>query len=274
MFRESRIIYPVKTKTTRPANSRRVLALAAVAAFFALAAALWYVSGLSALAVNNIEVAGADNIPKEEIRQAIEVSIAGRWWSLVPKNNYFAVSAGRTEENIRVKFPELAAVNADKIFPHGLRISASGRKLWGVYCMRPALSAPAAPCAYLDAGGTAYEELLRYNGWLLPVIYGSSVVKPGEIAVPPAMLEFFNQAKTELESLNGYALSFSFSTTTPDEVRLDLAEGFSLRITPSRPISEWLGVLKTVLEKDIGARRAELEYVDLRFGAKVFYKFR
>lgn len=273
MPRGSRIHYPVKAVPPKPFLKRPPFASVILLAFAGLAVGLWYVVGLPALAINQIEVSGATG-GAEEIRQAVEAMIAGKLWGLVPRNNFFAVSGGHMEQELRRRFPEFASVSVTKRFPQRMMVAVAGRELWGIYCERPSVTATPRGCGYLDVSGTAYEELGAFSGWLLPVIYGPEPARLGEPAVVPGTLEFFDSAKAGLVTLDGRLIAMTRSTTTPYDVRLDLAEGWYLWVTPDRPIGEWIGVLETVLAKEIGERRSELEYVDLRFGQKVFYKFR
>ncbi len=274
MLRESRIVYP--GKTTKPGRSfpkRQVFVLSGVLGILGLGIGVWYVAGLPALSVNQIEVSGTTAVPIEGIRQATAELISGKLWLLLPRNNFFVVSGKRIERELRQHFPEISAVEVKKNFPHRLLVHASGRQLWGVYCERPP-APPAGGCAYLDVNGLAYEELSGFSGWLLPVLYGPSAVRLGEAVIPSGRLQFFDRSKEALASLGGNLLWLSSASSTPEDARLGLAEGWQLWVTASRPVEEWADVLKTLLEKEIGAERARLEYIDLRFGNKVFYKLR
>ena len=51
-------------------------------------------------------------------------------------------------------------------------------------------------------------------------------------------------------------------------------EGWSVIVTRAKEPELWLPVLRTLLTEEIKGRRNQLEYLDLRFGNKVFYKFR
>lgn len=272
MPRESRIVYALKAKPPRPFPKRLVFWFAGIGLLLLLFAAVIYVANLPALAVNSIDVSGRD-ASAEEIRQAVRTMLEGNLLLVIPRKNFFAVSGERIADELRRRFPEVASVRVNKEFPHRIIIRAEKRHLWGVYCRREGTALPAG-CAYLDVDGTVYEELESFAGWLLPVIYGSVPARLGEPAVPPGMLGFFGDAQAGLERIGAKLLVLSFATSTPDDARLSLAEGWYLLVTRSRPVAEWMGTLRTVLEKEIGERRPELEYVDLRFGAKVFYKFK
>lgn len=281
MPRENRIVYPGKPKPRRP-FARRVLVIPGlIAALAVLGFGLWYLLNLPYLRVDEVEVVGVRQVSAGDIERAVRDDLSGAVWLLFPRASFFLVSTGALERRLRERFREIQEIDVSKRFPDRLTARVTERTLWGVYCVRSSSTVPpgqagepAHDCAYLDTRGVAYEELSRFAGWLLPVIYGAAPPRLGDPAVPAGTLELFNGARAALASLGGELLSLSRSTTTPDDVRLALAEGWSVWVTASRPIPEWMNILKTVLEKEIGERRSELDYMDLRFGAKVFYKFK
>lgn len=275
MLPPSRIVYPVKPKARRPFPKRIALALGVFGALIVLGGGLWYVANLPYLAVDRLEVRGASLLPPAEIEAAVHESIAGRGrWGFIPRSNFFAVSGKAIEYLLRQRFPSIEQVDVGRRFPDRLVIEIKERTLWGVYCSRGDSNEPPGSCAYLDTSGTAYAELSQFQGWLLPVVFGSGSVALGTAPIPPATLAFFGQARAALAAVGGDLLAMRLSTSTPADARLELAEGWELWVNTGRPTSEWSSALETVLEQEIGARRPLLEYVDLRLGNKVFYKYR
>ncbi len=271
----SRIVYPIKSKPQRPFSKRIAFVLLASAALGFLAGGLWYVANLPYLAVDRLEVRGASLLSPSEIETAVRESIAGRGrWGFIPRSNFFAVSGKAIEKRLGERFPSLEHIDVGRRFPDRLVIEIKERTLWGVYCSRGDTDDAPRSCAYLDTSGTAYEELSQFQGWLLPVVFGSGSVALGTAPISPATLAFFGQARAALAAVGGDLLALRLSTSSAADARLELAEGWELWVSTDRPIAEWSGVLETVLEQEIGARRPLLEYVDLRLGNKVFYKYR
>lgn len=270
MPRESRVVYPVRAQKRRPFPRRLLFVPLVLLLLASLGVGLWYALRLPALRVGSVVVYGAHRIGADDIEPAVRAAVSGTRWVVFPADSLFVVSAEAVERRLRDAFPEIQEVDVDKRLPNRLIVRVAERRLWGVYCA--AGGGPRA-CAYLDGRGTAYEVLARYEGWLLPVIYGSDPAALGTSAVPPETLAFYGQAEDALHGLGTRLLSLSVSSSTPGDARLATAEGWTLIVTSSRPAGEWLGALEALLA-DIGPRRANLDYVDLRFGAKVFYKFK
>lgn len=174
---------------------------------------------------------------------------------------------------IRAALPQLASVSVKKHFPNRLEITIRERALWGLACVRGE-SGGLSDCAYVDSDGVAYEPVSRIAGWLLPVLVSAEPARIGAEAVSQNFRLLFSQASAALAPIGGPLLWLAVATATPNDVRLGLAEGWEAIVSLGRPVSEWRAALETLLNEEIGNRRASLEYVDLRFGSKIFYKYK
>lgn len=280
---DSRVVYPVKAKPKKAFPRRVALGMLVIVALALAGVGAWYLLNLRFLRIERIEIRGQRLLAASELEAAVREMLGGSYFGAVPRNNFFFISGEELERGLVRRFSAIEQIAVDRIFPNRLAVNITERTLWGIYCDRPSarpepgadgVSAEERSCFYLDTRGIAYEELSDVRGWLLPVIYASRPVKAGEQAVPASALRYFKEADAAAAAASARILSMRLATTTADDVRLDLAEGWHLLVATSRPVSDWGRALATVLEQEIRGRRSELEYVDLRFGAKVFYKYR
>lgn len=223
------------------------------------------------------------SLDESEIRQRISSYLDGKVAMFLPRSSFFFVRSRRTEALLKDAFPRIASVSAAKIFPHGLKVEISERKLWGIFCndfktgVPPPLDAEtrAAACAYIDAGGFAYERAPASSGLLLIKIHGDGELEIPSQAIPQELVRRMITFGEELKSALAIdAVGFEFSSQISHEFRVKTSDGFSLWINRDDEFAGVTKVLKTVLDEEIKDRRDQLEYVDLRFGNKVFYKFR
>lgn len=231
-----------------------------------------YAMNSKAVRIERVWVYGAALLSPSEVESEVRNQIAGKKWFFLPNDNFFAVSAAVLGQSLLKKFTQASEVEVRKVFPRDVVVNVKERMLWGVYCARD--RGEIRSCFYVDDRGTAYEDISSLEGYLLPILYSSENVALGSKATDEETIAFFGAAKKAASEFGADLLSLTFSTSTPGDARLGFAEGWSAIVTLPRPVEEWSLILKTLLEKDIGARRAELEYVDLRFGNKVFYKFK
>ena len=273
MAAPSRIVYPSKPREKR-SRSRIWIGVFIVLGLAGLAISFGYAFYLPYFRIQQIEIHSAEIIPAAEVEAVIRREITGREWLILPRDNFFLISGEGLEHVIRDRFSQIETVSVGRRFPNRLTVEIRERILWGIYCRRENLAAPPDSCLYLDTHGVAYEDLSDIQGWLLPVVYAAGTKVIGEEAVSPSAIEFYESAEGSLRGVGAEMLWVSFSTSSPAEMRLGLAEGWNILVTASRPVEEWTKVLAVVLEKEVAGRRSELEYVDLRFGNRVFYKYR
>ena len=67
-------------------------------------------------------------------------------------------------------------------------------------------------------------------------------------------------------------MSYELISDFPKEIRVVGPEGYRVYFDRESDLQNAFRVLKTVLAEEIKDRRARLDYIDLRFGNKVFYK--
>ncbi|OGG73382.1 hypothetical protein A3A38_03015 [Candidatus Kaiserbacteria bacterium RIFCSPLOWO2_01_FULL_53_17] len=226
------------------------------------------------LRVAEVRVAGAHAISASAIEAVVRDELSGSEWLVLPRNNLLFVSASRIRERVAREFGGIAETKVDREFPKRLDITVSERDLWGVACDEPPRDGASGHCFYLDRNGTTYEEVSGVSGWLLPVIYLGRVVPEGAGAVSPELVSFFDRSRDSLGGIHEQLLSMAVATATPGDVRLRVAKGWDLLVSSDREPAEWVYVLKTILDDEIGARAGRLDYIDLRFGNKAFYKYR
>mgnify|MGYP001615339281 CR=1 FL=1 len=238
----------------------------------AFLAGLVYLMNLAALRTEKIEVYGALLLNAADVENEVRDDLSGKRWFFLPKNNFFMISTASLRAGLLNKFSQASEIKVAKKFPSGIAVTLEERALWGIYCVKD--EAITRSCLYVDTRGIAYEDVSNVEGSLLPVIYAYRGAAAGAKVADEGLLDFFAKAKGAAAGIQADLLSLTLSTSTPEDVRLNFFEGWQAIVSRSRPPEEWAALLKTVLEKEIGVRRGQLDYVDLRFGNKVFYKYR
>lgn len=224
--------------------------------------------------VGEVRIFGAHSVSASAIEAVVREDLSGNRWLLVPRDNLLFVSAKHVEERLAHEFGSITNIRVDREFPKRLGVNVSERDLWGIACdHEPKPDAPSR-CFYLDRNGTAYEEVSGVSGWLLPVIYMNGSVAEGADAVPPELMTLFDGSQTSLVRIPERLLSLTVATATPGDVRLRVAEGWEIWASLGDAPEDWGKTLATLLQQEIGDRKKNLNYVDLRFGRKVFYKYR
>lgn len=117
------------------------------------------------------------------------------------------------------------------------------------------------PCYYVNQNGEAAAEAPRLRGTLFPKLYDE---REGEKRIEERLLAFIRRFYDlgQFVVKNDETLEIGW----PGAMRVKT----SLKDNPKK-VAENLAL---ILEKEIGDRRDEVDYIDFRFGNRVYYKFR
>lgn len=232
--------------------------------------------------ITAIEISGTEQLDPSAIRAALSEDLRGNYLFFIPKDSFFTSHAGTLALNLRQHYLQIKDIKIEKKFPHTLAVTIEERDLFGIFCPTPAPatntdSVPILPpCAFIDTTGFTYREAPRSSGSLiLKITEDTDKVTIGESAIDPALLRDMQTFKNGLARSNGlHVTSFQLKTALPHEIRVSVSEGFDLWFDRTQDSIASLDILKTVLGQEVKNRQADLAYVDLRFGNKVFYKFK
>lgn len=237
----------------------------------------------SALQVRTIDIRGLEAISDARIRESVRGFLAGSYGFFLPRSSYFLVSPSALEKEIKKQTLRVERASVVKAFPDTVEIAIQERKPWAVFC--GSISVPqgekdvvpeSSPCFYLDRTGFSYEEAPESSGSLLLGITGDRRdARIGAFLIDSKTLESMILIGDRVErTLGARVVAYELSEAVPSEVRARLDKGFTVIFKKEDNFEEAFGVLKRVLDEEIRDQYNKLAYIDLRFGNKVFYKFR
>lgn len=265
----SRIIYTPEVKRKKQIPSQKLFLWITI--FFLIIfvlAAIIYLLRLPALEVNKIEISGNYTIEKSDIEDRINGILNGFSFYFIPKKNYFLARPGTIEQNLLETFPRIGEAAIQKKPFGGLRIEIKEREAWAIYCSQK--------CFFIDKSGFMYEEAFMNSGNLIRFIKtDDESLGIGKYAVQNETINLFLQLEEKINlSGLGPVTEYNLSLKSPGELRIKTGEGFYLELNLDDNFNRVFAILETVLNDEIKEKRANLEYIDLRFGNKVFYKYR
>lgn len=293
-FQKSKILYTGERGQgafpQRRRRSRRwVWAFGIIFSFFVTGAGAWYALQQPIFRFTEFRLMGLRATPQDAVLASLRSEFAGMRFMVIPRDSYFIVSSESLEAYLKRAFPRIASVAVAKKIGEPLDLSFTERTLWGILCAREKGDADLEDsdadtvsreqqkesCFYIDRAGYAFEDVSSFAGSLFPVLFVDHAGALGEQLVTPDETAFFEEASSFLRASAGLSLfSAEFSRKNPDDVRLRLKEGWHLIVPREKNPAEWVAILKTLLAGEVRDKQKNLLYVDLRFGNKVFYKFR
>ncbi len=229
--------------------------------------------------IKNVEVSGLKVLNSEEIKSEVNKELEGAFAFILPKNSYFVVSTTKIKEKLLALNPRIADIAITKEYPESLQVNLTEREPWGIYCNDLLLDlqkdAGKQKCFYIDKSGFSYEDAPLTTGTLINKIRGDAENSAvGTQLVDPETISLMERIANKLRELDLRVSVFEIRTPLKSEIRVQTHEGFALIIKRTDDFQNVFNVLKTVLANEIKGKRSQLDYIDLRFGNKVFYKFR
>lgn len=233
--------------------------------FIAIFVGLFFVSRLESLQVSTVEVAGEKTISKDDIRNATFESISGRKFLIFPKTNIFLINESQVASVLSSEFPRIESARVNKNANGVLKIEIKEREAVASWCD--------SACYLLDSTGFIYSSV---NNDL--ELFGKVVLRGG-VEGDPLMKRFQNERiiKNYLDAVslldkNNIQVS-TITVSSPDKAIFESDAG-NIFVDPDsddllNAIENALLVIEDIKSKNPDAK---FEYIDTRFGNKVFYK--
>ena len=245
-----------------------------------------YLTHWSALAVSKVEVVGASAVSSEALVKSVNEGLSGNHLGFFSKKNIFLYPGRSIEAALLVRFPRLKRADLSIEDFHTLRLAVEERKLYALWCgaetpqnTNVATSSLAAGCDFLDENGFIFSPAADFTGSVYMHYYGPYL---SSASSTPLGLQFlpaneFKQLDAFLRALKPLSLSVVGAGLLSDkDVKILLEHNATLLVARSSDYSGALDNLRSALSSDVFEKKsiADLEYLDLRFGDHVFYKFR
>ena len=240
---------------------------------------LSFLSKWQALNISDIKITGNKVIETKTIEDIVQGKISGNYLYFLPKTNFLFYPKKEIVEELTAKFKRIKDISINVSNLKTLNISLTERTALYTYCgVAPAeLDEKDQKCYFMDEDGFIFDEAPYFSGEVYTKFYGNTgpyFFKPNftklvslkdsfkSIGVKPVV--FFVEDNGDIEV-------FLSSTTTQlgpfiifkaDADFTKIAENLQTVIT-TEP-----------LQTEFKNKYSSLLYIDLRFGNKVYYKFR
>jgi len=238
------------------------------------------------LLVGAIEISGNSSIGDEEIRTLVEDNLLGNYFRILPKNSIFFYPRRGIEQSIREKFPRISqAASAWKSFnsPRTITVSVSERSPSYVWCgdSLPVEGDENPECYFADSTGVVYDPVPKDEEGKFISLYGS-------LSGNAARGSFLGER--EFSQLSDFIIAVSENGLLPvslvkkvdGDAEIMLAPGGKIIFSASEVYQNSGAAISNIesaleaesLKSALKKNPEKLLYIDLRFGNKVFFKFK
>ena len=292
-LRGGRNVPPIQPKDVRPPRERRsqlkekrrrlrAIVTAAVCVCALLSAyAIHAASYVSRFTFQHISVSGSTSQSPAEIQQFVEKKLEESSKGYISGRNIFVYDSAPLEKEIAENFPKVKAahVTRDTSLGNGLLVTLEERSMFARWCAHMTDSM----CYLLDSNGVVFASAEPVSASSSPATYvfsGSLSTTSVSVSNPPygevfaqghfvgiiALLRILQQS-----GLNPLGAKLESET----DFSVPLAEGYYVKASYGEDPAILVKNLALILSADaIQGKISQLEYVDLRFGNRVYYKFK
>lgn len=229
-------------------------------------------SYLPSLRVNEIDIAGARVYDAMEIEHVVRNYTAGAYWYVLSKDNVALYPRASLEELLLYTFPRIKTIDISRTGTHDVAIDIEERAPYAYWCTMPAPDAEQV-CWHIDAEGLIYEQVATTTPSVIRFTGGVSEDEPLRTNIAP---EYFAQIARIAEGIqNETDLHIDTISFLGDETHMQIEPGWTLKLVASEAADNLLSKFKAILDTNgLRANIEDIEYIDMRFGERVYYKLR
>lgn len=240
--------------------------------------------------IQNIVVIGNKVIDTKDITNIIQKNLTGNYYNLFSKKNALIYPKKAIETELHSKFPRLKDIALDLKGLVTLEVNLSERLATYTWCgntlPKETENLEELKCYFMGETGYIFDEAPFFSGDVYFRFFGKTVGdKNSPIGTSFLPNNFENHVSFIEELLNMTLKPIGMLINENDDVEILLSSTTSLSNAPKiifkygTDLSKLRENLKTALDTDplksqLLTKYSSLKYIDLRFGNKVYYKFK
>lgn len=249
----------------------RTIALVILVVVIGLCAyAVHWVSYLPDYQVRTIIVSGESGIRPQLVQALVETQLETGERSFLSPRNVLVADRDAIARSVVALLPRVASadVSSDAMLATAVQVTLHERVRYGYWCTRER------ECYAVDSDGFVFQkEATLGSSSSTPVFYGGIAT-----GTPPIGQRFaggkMSNVRALMDALTRVGFDVPGATVEDMTVVVPLRE-FSVRALLTQNPADIAKDLVLILGSDaLKAKTGELEYIDLRFGNRVFYKFK
>jgi hypothetical protein len=228
--------------------------------------------------LQNINVIGTERLDSSQVLNMIENLLEGELFACIKKDNYFFVNEKKIIENILAD-KRVKSVEIEKKFPQTLNVNIIEYGTIAIWCSEK----QQINCYILNENGVAIAPINMTDDIVLQNKY---FVIVGEEQLETILNEevIFSDDLKKIKILGEelvYVLDvvikqpYFFASRGSHEVKLETDEGWYIILDVTQDAQEILNIAKLFVKNiELPSTRSDLEYIDIRFPEKIFYKMK
>ena len=252
---------------------------------FVFSGIMYFVFLSSFFNIKQINISGNKKIETQKIESIVKGELEKKVFLVINKNTFF-VNLSKIDQLILEQFKEIKEVTLKRKLPSGIDIEIVERNPVGVWC-RPYFETNVLEmeteedvekiiiekneCFNLDDSGIVFEKSAELGAQF--IIKSEKDISMGENVIPEEYLLSILEIKQEFQDYPNFEIK-EFVYEKDDKLVVKTFSNLEIYFNFLESITEEIFNLKLVFKEKIPQERiGDLDYIDLRFGNRVYIKY-
>jgi hypothetical protein len=265
-------------------KQRRIKYLIASGIFFVLFGLVSFASYRPQVRISHIELSGGVLVEQKDVESATMDFLQGSYFWFFPKNSAFLYQKSKLEKNLREKFPRIENIAMSLKDFHTLAITIKEHKQNALWCDTVPSSSTFDTntnehCYFMNVSGLIFSPAPNFSGDAYFKYYGL-------ISQETPIGRQYIASSTEFANISDFILDIRKLSIRPQylvaednsEFTLFLSGGSKIYFDTKIPLTRVAQNLSALLRNSAFATSTDgnlpVDYIDLRYGNKLFYKLK
>jgi len=225
----------------------------------------------SELQIKDVAVSGAQTLSSGTVETFARDRLAGEYWYVFSKSNIFLYPKQQIAADLIQAYPVLASADVHAVDFHTIAVNLVEREPRALWCMQDER------CLFMDENGVAYGEAPTFSEPVYLSYYGTTTGEalPKQYLTPEQFQSLSALVDALAQKISDSAI-VAVDVDTNKDVSVRFANSFTLRFALSDAGGDIFERFSLALTSEPmkAHKLSDFEYLDLRFGDKLYYKLK
>lgn len=230
--------------------------------------------------ISTVTLSGGVLVKEEDISSTTKDFINGNYFWLFPRNSYFLYPHDKLEILLKERFQRIDTISVNSENFQTINVKVTERNLNALWCDAPPEIVSSEKCYFMDNFGTIFAEAPNFSGDAYFKYYGliatTSAPIGSQYIASTSKFREIGEFIVRAQKLSLHPV-YLLATDLEGQFTMGLAGGGVIYIDTKEPISKIADNLEALL-RSISTTTMysaqNIDYIDLRFGNKLFYKLK
>ena len=236
--------------------------------------------------IQHISIIGTTSVPELEIQSLVEATLAGSYGYVIPRNNILFYPKQEILAEIQSRFLKILSVEVTRTGLQGITILIQERSPYALWCGNAVVMSTTdnTKCYFIDSEGLVYAEAPIFSNDVYMHYYGGAVGNGTVLGARYLPIVDFKNLDQFVRTLISAGVETKNIRVYDGDVDVYFSDKIGststvLRFSTTQPYTKSLSAFNTFMSDQTASTTlqkylASVEYIDFRFGNKIYSKAR